>query len=132
MFIIIIQLSNDLGECFSCLKLTAVNKYYKSSIGRSIILHYADKKQDLQHNRPSGPNFKKSKKICLAWKFFLDKNRITNKISICCILLVTGIQLLFAHPENHVEIWLVVFLWHNDAYHHSPPQPSQRINIWSS
>ena len=51
--------------------------------------------------------------ICLAWNFFLDKNRITNQISICCILLDTGIQLLFAYPENHLEILLVIMflLW---------------------
>ena len=47
----------------------------------------------------SGPNF--------IELLFLDKNRITNQISICCILLVTGIQLLCAHTENHVGIWLV-------------------------
>ena len=48
-----------------------------------------------------GPNFIEllSTKNCLAWNFFLDKIRITNQISICCILLVTGIQLLFAYPE---------------------------------
>ena len=43
-----------------------------------------------------------------AWNFFLDKNRITNKTFICCILLVSGIQLLFAFPENQVQIWLVI------------------------
>ena len=32
---------------------------------------------------------------------------ITNQISICCILLDTGIQVLFVYPENHVAIWLV-------------------------
>ena len=47
-----------------------------------------------------------STKICLAWNFFLDKNRTINKIYICCILLGTCIQLLFNYPENHVEIWL--------------------------
>ena len=53
-----------------------------------------------------GPNFIKpvSTKNCLAWNFCLDKNKITNQILICCILLVTDIQLLFAYPENHVEI----------------------------
>ena len=61
-----------------------------------------------------GPNFKELLKNYLAWNFFLDKNRITNQISIFCLLLVTGIQLLFAYPENHVEIWLVIlFLWSN-------------------
>ena len=55
-----------------------------------------------------GPNFIEllSTKICLAWNFFLDKNRITNTISIWWILPVTGIQLLLAYPENHMEIWL--------------------------
>ena len=53
-----------------------------------------------------------STKICLAWNYFLDKNRITNQTSIWCILLVTSIQLLFAYPENHMEIWLeILFLW---------------------
>ena len=57
-----------------------------------------------------GPNFIEllSTKICLAWNIFADKNRITNQISICCILLVTDIQMLLAYPENHVEIWLVI------------------------
>ena len=58
---------------------------------------------------PPGPNFIELRtKICLAWNFFFDKTRITNQISICFILLVTGIQLLFACPENHMEIWLVI------------------------
>ena len=59
-----------------------------------------------------GPNFKEllSTKTCLAWYFFLSKNRITNQMSICCILLVSGIQLylLFAYPESHKEIWLAI------------------------
>ena len=40
-----------------------------------------------------GPNFIEllSTQICLAWNFSLDKNRITNQISIGCILLDTGI-----------------------------------------
>ena len=61
-----------------------------------------------------GPNFIEvlSTKICLTWNFFLDKNRITNQISIWCILPVTGIQLLFAYPENRMEIWFeILFLW---------------------
>ena len=39
----------------------------------------------------TGPNLIEllSTTICLAWSFFLDNNRITNQISICCILLVT-------------------------------------------
>ena len=41
-----------------------------------------------------GPNFIEllSTQICLAWSFFLDKNRITTQIANCCTLLVTGIQ----------------------------------------
>ena len=36
---------------------------------------------------------------------------MTNQISMCWILLVTGIQLLFAYLENHVEMWLeILFL----------------------
>ena len=47
--------------------------------------------------------------ICLAQNFYLDKNRITNQISVCCILLNTDVQrLLFAYPENNVGIWLVI------------------------
>ena len=63
---------------------------------------------DLNVISTPGPNFIEllSTSICLAWNFFLDKNRITSQITICCILL--GIQLLFAYPENHVEIWLVI------------------------
>ena len=44
--------------------------------------------------------------ICLAWNFFLDKNRITNKTSICCILLVTGIQLMFAESWKSSGIFV--------------------------
>ena len=64
----------------------------------------------LFHNSRPTPNSIEllSTKICLAWHFFLDKNRVTIPIFICWILLVTGIQLLFAYPENHVEIWLVI------------------------
>ena len=75
-----------------------------------------------------GPNFKEllSTKICLAWNFFLDKNRITNKISICCIFLVTGIQLLFAYPKNHLEIWLVVLLLSRKKFH------AKQILCWAA
>ena len=40
----------------------------------------------------------------LSMNFFRNKNRITNQISICCILLVTSIQLLFGYPDNYMEI----------------------------
>ena len=57
---------------------------------------------------PPGPNFiellRLSTKICLARHFFLDKNRITNQILMFCIMFVTGIQQLFAYPENPVFI----------------------------
>ena len=55
-----------------------------------------------------GPNFIEllSTKICLALNFFLGKNRNTNRISILLHFLVTGIQLLYAYLENHVEMWL--------------------------
>ena len=58
----------------------------------------------------AGPNFIEllSRRICLAWNFFLGKNRFTNQIYICCILLITGVQLLFAYPVNHMDIWLVM------------------------
>ena len=49
--------------------------------------------------------------------FFLDKNRITSQIYICCIVLVTGTRLLFAYPENHVEIWLVILLLSRQKFH---------------
>ena len=58
-----------------------------------------------------GPNFIEplSTKICLACNFFLNKNRITNQnFNFLHKLLVTGIQLLFAYAENHVEIFLVI------------------------
>ena len=38
-------------------------------------------------------------------------------MSICCILLVTGIQLLFAYPENHVDIWLVIMFLSRQKCH---------------
>ena len=41
--------------------------------------------------------------FCPARNFFLDK-KPDFQPSICCILLVTGIRLLFAYPENHVDI----------------------------
>ena len=62
----------------------------------------------------AGPNFIET---CLAWNFFLDKNRITTQNSICCILLVTRIQLSFAYPENHVEIWLVILFLSRRKFH---------------
>ena len=60
-----------------------------------------------------GPNFREllSTKICLAWNFFLHKNRITKQISNCCKLLITGVQLLNANPENHVKTWLVILFF---------------------
>ena len=58
-----------------------------------------------------------STKMCLAWNFFLDKNKITNQIFMCCILLVTGIQLLFAHPKNHVEICLLILFLSRQKCH---------------
>ena len=65
---------------------------------------------EIKHFFLHGPNFIEllSTRICLSWNFFLDKNKITNQISIFCILFVTGIQLLFAYPENHVNIWLLI------------------------
>ena len=69
--------------------------------------------------RTSGPNFIEllNTQICLAWNFFRDKNRITNQISICCMLLVTGIQLLVAYPENHVKILLVILFLSKQKFH---------------
>lgn len=46
----------------------------------------------------------KYKQCCLAWNFLPDQNSITNQMSICYLLLFTGIQLLFDYPENHMEI----------------------------
>ena len=76
----------------------------------------------------SGPNFIEllSTKVCLAWHFFLDKNRITNQFSVCCILLFTGIQLLFANPENHVEIWLVILFLSRKKF------PAEQIFVLTS
>ena len=50
---------------------------------------------------------------------FLDKKQVTNQISICCKLLVTGgpIQLLLAYPGNHVEIWLVILFLSRQKFH---------------
>ena len=49
------------------------------------------------------PNFIKllSTKMCLAWNFFLDKYRITNQFSICCILLVTVIFSCCSSWKSH-------------------------------
>ena len=43
--------------------------------------------------------------------------KFTNQISICRILLDTGVQLLFAYHENYVEIWLVVLFWLRKQFH---------------
>ena len=45
-------------------------------------------------------------KNLLSMKCFPDKIKITSQTSIYHKVLVTGIQLLFAYPENHMEIWL--------------------------
>ena len=71
-----------------------------------------------------------STKICLAWNFFLDKNRITNQISIGCILLVTGIQLLFAYPKNHVEIRLVGLFLSRKKYHAKQDSSFQNFEVF--
>ena len=42
---------------------------------------------------------------------------IINKIFNCSILIATGIQLLFAYPENHVEIWLVILFLSRKKFH---------------
>ena len=42
---------------------------------------------------------------------------MTNQISIHCILLVTGIQLLFAFPENDMDIWLVLLFLPRQTFH---------------
>ena len=47
----------------------------------------------------------------LSQKFLLDKNRITNQISILLHFLVTGIQLLYADLENPQKFgWEILFL----------------------
>ena len=33
------------------------------------------------------------------------------------LLLVTGIQLLFAYPKNHMEIWLVILFLLRKKFH---------------
>ena len=68
---------------------------------RLALLRYRSLLHDCQpiiHAVWTWPNFIEllSTQIGLAWNFFPDKNMITNQISICCILLDTGIQLLFA------------------------------------
>ena len=48
---------------------------------------------------------------CEAHKFAQHEWQIQSyqpNFPFCCILLVTGILLLLAYPENHVEIWLVI------------------------
>ena len=40
-----------------------------------------------------------------------------NQTLICCKLLITGIQLLFAYPENHMEIWLVALFLLRKKFH---------------
>ena len=38
-------------------------------------------------------------------------------MSIFCMLFVTGIQLLFAYLENHVDIWLVILFLIRKKFH---------------
>ena len=57
-----------------------------------------------------------STKICSARNFFLDENRIANQVFTCCILLVTGFHLLFAYPENHVDILLVILFLSTEKF----------------
>ena len=45
------------------------------------------------------------------------KNNITNHILVCYILLVTGIQLLFAYPKNQEDIWLVILFLLRKKFH---------------
>ena len=96
--------------------------YYWDSYGNfAIRSHFVTKKRMGEHGVPGqsaqwvvlieiepGPNFIEllSTQICLALNFFLDKNRITNQMFICCILRVTGIQLLLAYP--YPNLWLVI------------------------
>ena len=56
----------------------------------------------------SGPNFMEllRTQICLVWQlFFWYKKDDQPNLN---LLHLTGIQLLFAYPENHVEIRLVI------------------------
>ena len=74
-------------------------------------------------------------KITSLWKFGLNRstklrendernNTLVGRICVlsdgnnfhCCIFLVTGIQLLFAYPENHVEIWLVILFLSREKF----------------
>ena len=56
---------------------------------------------------------------------------IANQIVICCILLVTGTQLLFAYPENHMKIWLVIMFLSIKIFSLTPPIPiSWKSNCW--
>ena len=61
-----------------------------------------------------------STKSCLAWHFFIDKKRdyqpnfyLLHVTSYTC----TCMQLLFACPENHVEIWLVFLFLSREKCH---------------
>ena len=75
-------------------------------------------------------------KITSLWKFGLNRstklrendernNTLVGRICVlsdgnnfhCCIFLVTGIQLLFAYPENHVEIMLVILFLSRQKFH---------------
>ena len=47
----------------------------------------------------------------------LIKTGLPKTNSICCILLDTGIQLLFARPENHREFWLVILFLSGKKFH---------------
>ena len=112
---------ND-AMCNPSIGLWLRNKSREVTLFLVLVLHSCrpmSKIQFMKFRLRPGPNFIEllSTKICSALNFFLDKNRITNQISVFCILLGTGIQLSFDYPENHVEIWLVILFLSRKKFH---------------
>ena len=50
-------------------------------------------------------------------KNLLSMKNFFLEISIWCILIVTGIQLLFAYPKKQVDIWLVILFLSRQKFH---------------
>ena len=56
----------------------------------------------------------------------IDKDRIKTKFVFVVYFLLHGIQLLFAYPDNHEEIWLVILFSSRKTF------PAKQVFVLSS
>ena len=74
-----------------------------------------------ENRKPSGPNFTRpvSTKICLAWNFDLDRNRITNQIATWFSGFKQTINSWIPVSSNmqQMEIWLVILFLTRKKFH---------------